>query len=636
MGIAVLLGATVLAALLSAGPVHGAGGGAPLAEAGLDQEVRSGETVRLDATGSYDPDGRVAAYEWRVRAPDGRTTSPHDPRSARTSFRPTAVGRYEVTLTVTDGEGRTGTDAMYVVVEPGSGDGGGASTVSTDGESTPAGSSSSGGGGDWGDGCSGTGGSAGVCSASRGVPTVDPRARIDGPEVVTAGRSYTYTAETRGLAGDRTYDWDGGDTGRSHTLVFETGGRYTTRVTVEDGRGRSAEAGLELFVQSVENERPDVEITGPGRPTPGQRLVLSAEASDPDGRVLSTEWSPGRRVTVPTDGSSRTVRVTVTDEDGASVTDSITVSGRTWNRTTVGADTHDVTCYFTQDRHRDGRLPYSPRCIRENGNTVALGVGPSHIGSYRRNEKIDLHWRRTTEERLQGLRANDTSTDYGVAAGSPQDEADLFGYSDDVARIRSLGRLAHVNNAEAFTLNGRTVEDDIDGDGEVNAADWDQEYRTDDDAASGDPHADASKAFKRAVHGDGVPDASGDPARRATARTVEGSFAGTSIDAENRRDRIAAYSRSVSSGEGVDDASGGHDGTGPSGGPDPTGGGNDGDTGSESGTTTRGVTDVNDGDRDDSDDETHRTGGTERDDGGSGTGGPSRHSPHGGRIVVLP
>jgi hypothetical protein len=51
-GIAVLLGAAVLAALLAVGPVHGAGGGAPLAEAGLDQQVLRGETVRLDATGS--------------------------------------------------------------------------------------------------------------------------------------------------------------------------------------------------------------------------------------------------------------------------------------------------------------------------------------------------------------------------------------------------------------------------------------------------------------------------------------------------------------------------------------------------------------------------------------------------------
>ena len=630
-GIAVVLGAAVLSALLAVGPVSGADGGGPLAEAGLDQQVLRGETVRLDATGSHDPDGRVVAYEWRIRTPDGRDVSPPDPRSARGSFRPNSVGRYEITLAVTDDEGNTGIDTMYVVVVPDSGDDGdGGVSASSTGRRREVATN---GGGGFRPDCSDASGSPGGCPSSRDLRTAVPAASIEGPTVVKAGRSYTYTAEARGLGDERTYDWDGGDAGRRHTLVFETGGEYTTRVTVEDGRGRSAEARLQVLVEPVENERPDVEITSPGSVSPGQRVTLSVDASDPDGRVRSTEWSPGRRVTVPTDGSSRTVRVTVTDEDGASVTDSITFTGQTWNRTKVGADTHDVTCYFTKDRHRDGRLAYSPRCIRENGNTVELNVGASHIESYRRNEKIDLHWRRATEKRLQGLDADDTSTDYGVAAKSPKDEADLFGFSDDIVRIRSLGRLARVDNTEAFTLNGRTVEDDVDGDGEVNAADWDRAYRTDEDAANVGPHADASEAFKRAVHGDGTTGRDEEPTHRATARTVEGSFAGTSIDAENRRDRVAAYSRSVSSDGGRDDDPGGRDGTERSSEADTSDVDGGEDSGSESGVTTQEETDVNDDDRDD---ETNRTGGTDRDDGGSSSSGPSRHDPHGGRIVVLP
>lgn len=98
MGIAVLLGAAVLGSAL-VGTAVGADGDAPLAEAGLDQEVRLGETVRLDATGSYDPDGRVVDYEWQVETPDGSPVRPSEPHDARTSFPATAVGRYEVSLT---------------------------------------------------------------------------------------------------------------------------------------------------------------------------------------------------------------------------------------------------------------------------------------------------------------------------------------------------------------------------------------------------------------------------------------------------------------------------------------------------------------------------------------------------------
>ncbi|MFC6941927.1 PKD domain-containing protein [Salinirubellus sp. GCM10025818] len=638
-GIAVLLGATVLSALLAVGPVHGAGGGAPLAEAGLDQQVLEGETVRLDAAGSYDPDGRVVAHEWRVRTPDGWEVTPSDPRAARSSFRAVAVGRYEVTLTVTDGDGNTGTDTMYVVVEPG--DGGDGTTGPDTGGSGPSGSTSGGGGTDTGGGtslaaCSDTAGSSGGCVTPQDAAVPGPAVGIEGPTVVEAERSYTYTARTSGLTGERTYDWEGGDTGRSHTLVFETGGAYTTRVAVEGARGRSAGAELEVIVEPVDNERPDVEIVDPGSISPGQRLTLSADADDPDGRVVSTSWSPGRRVTVPTDGSSRTVRVTVTDEDGASVTDSITLTGIGWNRTEVGVDTTDVTCYFTKDRHRDGRHPYSPRCVRENGEVVSLNVAASHIEEFRRNEKIDLHWRRTTESRLRGLRANDTSTDYGTAAESPHDEADTYGFSDDPVRSHTSARWASVDNVEAFTLNGRTVEDDLNGDGAVNAADWDQRYRTEGDTVNVDPHADAAEAFKHTIPGDGRPDGGGGGLAskpEATARTVEGAFAGTSIDAENRHDRVAEYSRRVS-GAGDSDSGGAEQSGGSETSDTDRGGHDDGDTdsGSESG-SDREVSDVNDRDDDNDGGGTHSSGGTGGDSGGSDADGRSRHSPQGGRIV---
>ncbi|WP_327051502.1 PKD domain-containing protein [Halomicrococcus gelatinilyticus] len=92
---------------------------APLADAGLDQDVSKGTTVYLDATGSRDPDGRIERYDWSIETPSGGTTDPRCGDCSRTRFEPNAVGTYAVTLTVTDDDGATSTDTFYVTVSPG-------------------------------------------------------------------------------------------------------------------------------------------------------------------------------------------------------------------------------------------------------------------------------------------------------------------------------------------------------------------------------------------------------------------------------------------------------------------------------------------------------------------------------------
>ena len=70
--------ALLVAALVLAGGVAGvvAADSGPLADAGLDQEVESGTTVHLDATGSSHPDGSIDDYEWSVETPDARICRP--------------------------------------------------------------------------------------------------------------------------------------------------------------------------------------------------------------------------------------------------------------------------------------------------------------------------------------------------------------------------------------------------------------------------------------------------------------------------------------------------------------------------------------------------------------------------------
>lgn len=92
---------------------------APLADAGLDQTTTRGTTVYLDAGGSRDPDGTVTDYEWTVEAPNGSTTTLDCRDCEQTQFPADTVGEHEVALTVTDDDGATATDTLYVDVNPG-------------------------------------------------------------------------------------------------------------------------------------------------------------------------------------------------------------------------------------------------------------------------------------------------------------------------------------------------------------------------------------------------------------------------------------------------------------------------------------------------------------------------------------
>ena len=116
--------AVVLIVTAGTTPALAAANEAPLADAGLDQTVTRDTTVYLDATGSRDPDGVVERYDWTITAESGDTTNATAPQCRsceQTQFRAEATGTYRVTLEVTDDEGATSSDTLYVTVEPGEG-----------------------------------------------------------------------------------------------------------------------------------------------------------------------------------------------------------------------------------------------------------------------------------------------------------------------------------------------------------------------------------------------------------------------------------------------------------------------------------------------------------------------------------
>ncbi len=89
---------------------------APTADAGPDRRVDAGAAVRLDGSGSSDPDGDPLTYAWRQTG--GTAVTLDDAAAVRPAFTaPALSGELEFALTVTDPEGAAGSDRVTVRVQ---------------------------------------------------------------------------------------------------------------------------------------------------------------------------------------------------------------------------------------------------------------------------------------------------------------------------------------------------------------------------------------------------------------------------------------------------------------------------------------------------------------------------------------
>lgn len=76
----------------------------PVANAGPDQSVATGDTVTLDGSGSTDQEGAALTYSWTfAQKPDGSSAALLDPTSATPEFVADVAGEYVLTLEVSDG-----------------------------------------------------------------------------------------------------------------------------------------------------------------------------------------------------------------------------------------------------------------------------------------------------------------------------------------------------------------------------------------------------------------------------------------------------------------------------------------------------------------------------------------------------
>lgn len=77
----------------------------PVANAGVDQTVSVGDTVVLDGSASYDPEGATLSYLWSmVSVPDESTAAFDDTTAVAPRFIADLPGIYVVSLVVNDGQ----------------------------------------------------------------------------------------------------------------------------------------------------------------------------------------------------------------------------------------------------------------------------------------------------------------------------------------------------------------------------------------------------------------------------------------------------------------------------------------------------------------------------------------------------
>ncbi len=91
---------------------------APIANAGTDRTITApANSVNLDGSASYDPDGTIASYSWVLKTGTGSITISNG-NTSKPSVVGLTTGTYSFQLTVTDNSGATSTDLVTVTVNP--------------------------------------------------------------------------------------------------------------------------------------------------------------------------------------------------------------------------------------------------------------------------------------------------------------------------------------------------------------------------------------------------------------------------------------------------------------------------------------------------------------------------------------
>src|SRR5262249_50788821 len=93
---------------------------APLAGAGADRTVRTGQLVQINggATRSARPGGALRVRWWIGARPEGSTGTPSPATGTRPSLRPDVPGRYTIRLQASEPGSDSATDTMTIAAQP--------------------------------------------------------------------------------------------------------------------------------------------------------------------------------------------------------------------------------------------------------------------------------------------------------------------------------------------------------------------------------------------------------------------------------------------------------------------------------------------------------------------------------------
>lgn len=201
-----------------------------------------------------------------------------------------------------------------------------------------------------------------------------PIASIASPEAVCQGSSVTLDASSSvGESGENlSYAWDFGDgstgTGKSVTHNYAKGGRYTVKLTVDDGLGTPVSVSTTAQTVSVDSQV-SAQLAKPEKGCVNQEVVFDASATDTAGQGVKYTWDfgDGTQVTGGSKVSHRyqkggnyDVRVTVDTGKGNACSTSAASTRVSINTAPIANAGDNLTCCQDDTSKFDGTASSDP------------------------------------------------------------------------------------------------------------------------------------------------------------------------------------------------------------------------------------------------------------------------------------